>query len=199
MEFWLLFPKIKEKPAGVLLSVYRLYRGEKSFIDDWFLKQMCQVPWAKKSLLLEMNWGVVLNMSFQNMFLSRANNDLCDGNWFKIFRVVRANKTAQGNMTLPDTAELMKDWVRKSVSCRRGHICTWSRPLMPLTEAEIECHLWSPGRKCPGAFNYYSYNCISFFPKTLFYSPFAFESSSAHLTLHWIRKRYRSNRDRIYS
>lgn len=44
---------------------------------------MCQVPWAKKSLLLEMNWGAFLNMSFQNMFLSRANNDQYDGDWFK--------------------------------------------------------------------------------------------------------------------
>lgn len=90
----------------------------------------------------------------------------------RLLRAVRANETAQGNMTSPDTAELMKDRVHKSVSCQRAHACTWSHPLMPLTEAEIACHLWSPGSKCPGAFDYYSYNRVSSSPK----NPLSFSS-----------------------
>lgn len=50
--------------------------------------------------------------------------------WFKILRVVRANKTAQGNMTLLDTAELMKDQVHKSVSRQRTCL-----HLVPSTDA----------------------------------------------------------------
>lgn len=65
------------------------------------------------------------------MFLSRANNDQCDGDWFKDLEAVRANETAQGNMMSPDTAELMKDRVPKSVSCQRAHSCARSHPLMP--------------------------------------------------------------------
>lgn len=109
----------------------------------------------------------------------------------RILRVVRANKTAQGDVTSPDTAELMKDWVHKSVSCQSGHVCTWSPPLMPLTEAEIECHLWSPGRKCSGAFNYYSYNCISFFAKKpsfilfFFFLPLSFHQHISLFTEQW--------------
>lgn len=100
----------------------------------------------------------------------------------RILRAVRANETAQGNMTLPDTAELMKDRVHKRFSCQRAHACTWFHPLMPLTEAEIACHLWSPGSKCPSTI----IPTIVFRPflKTLFHSLLAFEFSSVRFTLY---------------
>lgn len=115
------------------------------------------------------------------MFLSRANNDQCDGDWFKDLEAVRANETAQGNMTSPDTAELMKDRVPKSVSCQRAPACARSHPLMPLTEAEIACHLWSPAASVLVPSTIIPTIVFHSFlkKKTLFYSLLAFEFSSA--------------------
>jgi hypothetical protein len=101
-------------------------------------------------------------------------------------------------MTSLDTAELMKDREHKSVSCQRGHVCTWSHPLMPLTEAEIECHLWSPGRKCPGAFNYYSLQLsfiLSWKSSSSLLLPLSFHQ---HTSPYWTMKRYTNHRDRSY-
>lgn len=104
----------------------------------------------------------------------------------RLLRAVRANETAQGNMTSPDTAELMKDRVHKSVSCQRAHACLHLVPSIDALDrgrnsiaicGHLAASVLVPSTIIP---------TIVFRPflKTLFHSLLAFEFSSARFTLY---------------